>query len=148
MNTRHFLAMSGAVLLLATALPFSALRAGEDGLSPMAQMDDYLHGQRVAHAIEAVGGDFKGDGTETLTVRIYGVSDETRQNALCTVLAATAKKNRVHGAKALFFASGPSGAVQPVVFQPSQLPSGNGSVVFARDPSPSAGYRLLRTVKL
>ena len=137
------------------ALPPAMLRAGDDNPpvhpaspSPVAQMDDYLHGQHVVHAIETAGGDFKGDGgAETLIVRIYGVAGETRQTALCTALGATVKKSRVHTATVLFFMSGPDGAVQRVVFQPSMLPGGNASVEFPRDPSP-VSYHLQRTVKL
>ena len=153
MQTPHFLVRSGAILL-AAALPLTTLRAGDDSaaarpasLSPLAQMNEYLEGQKITHSVETVGGDFKGDGTETLTVKIYGVAADTQQDAICTVLAATAKKGHVRETNVLFFASGTAAAGQQAAFQPSQLPGGNGAVEFPRE-SPTAGYRLLRTVKL
>lgn len=142
------------VMLFAVVLPFASLQAGDDSttvrsesISVSAQMNDYLQGQKIAHSVDAKGGDFKGDGEEMLTVKIYDVSAETQQNAICTALAATAKKGRVRETTVLFFTQVQASTSQPAGFQPSRLPSGNGEVDFPRDPLP-AGYRLLRTVKL
>ncbi len=142
-NPRCFLPF-GAVLL-AAALPFATLHAGDEP-PPATQMNDYLQGQKITHSVEVTGGDFKGGGAEVLTVKVYGVSDGTQQDSICTVLAATAKKSRVKETTVLFFTqAAPAGSQGS--FQPSHLPGGNGEPDFARDAQ-QAGYHLQRTVKL
>lgn len=152
-NIQRSFCRSGSILL-AAALPLVALHAGDDGAvlrvtvpSPSAQMDAYLQAQKITHSVVVTGGDFKGDGAETLTVKVYDVSADARQDAICTALAATAKKARVRGPTVLFFTLSQASTSQPVSFQPSRLPSGNAEVEFASDPTPPS-YRLRRTVKL
>ena len=134
------------LLLGSILLTFATLHAGDDA-APSAQMNDYLQGQKITHTVEATGGDAKDGVAETLTVKIYGVAVDAQQDAICTALAATAKKSHVKEATVLFFTLPPAGSVQAAGFQASRLPSGNGEVDFARDAAPAA-YRLQRTVKL
>ena len=135
-----------ALALGSILLTSATLQAGDDA-TPSAQMNDYLQGQKITHTVETTGGDAKDGTAEALTVKIYGVTADAQQDAICTTLAATAKKSRVKEATVLFFTQPPSGSVQAAGFQASRLPSGNGEVDFARDAPPS-GYRLQRTVKL
>ncbi len=151
MNTPRIIPSFGAVLL--AALPLAVLHAGDDATpahpaptSPSAQMNDYLHVQKITHTLETTGGDFKGDGAEMLMVKIYGVTGDTQQDSICTALAATARKSRVKETVVLFFTqAAPAGG--PGSFQASHLPGGNGEPDFARDAQ-QTGYRLQRTVKL
>ena len=144
MNIPRTLLSFGSVLL-AAALPFAALHAGDEP-PPATQINDYLQSQKITHSVEVTGGDFKGGGAEMLTVKVYGVSDGTQQDAICTALAATAKKSRVKETTVLFFTqAAPAGG--PGAFQASHLPGGNGEPDFARDAQ-QAGYHLQRTVKL
>ena len=110
-------------------------------------MNDYLQAQKVTHRVESAGGDGKDDKAETLTVKIYGVTGAAQQDALCAALSLTAKKDHVRDATVLFYTPATAAAGQPAVFQPSQLPSGNGDVEFPREAR-AAGNQLQRTVKL
>ena len=82
MNICRFPLRAGFALLFAL-FPLGALQAGDDAApahaanpSLSAQMNDYLQGQKIAHSVETTGGDGKGEGAESLTVKIYGVSAE------------------------------------------------------------------------
>lgn len=142
-----------SVSLIALTVFVIPLRAGDDStaarpesVSVSTQMNDYLQTRKITHSVDSKGGDAKGEPAETVTVKIYDVSAEAQQNAICTALAATAKKGRVREATVLFYAP-EQAAGQGAGFQASRLPSGNGDAEFARDAQP-VGYRLLRTVKL
>ena len=144
------------VLLFAGCASLAAggsLRAGSDS-APNAtvqdtrpltvQMDDYLKTQHVEHAIDAP----TASNGQTTTVKIYGVGIAAQQETLCAGLSAGEKHDRLQGVSVQFLMPDTHAAGNVQTFQPSSLPSGNGSVTTMQRPVEKTDYRLQRTVKL
>lgn len=109
------------------------------------EIEDYLHGQRISHVLVLPSADGKGEGTNAVVVKIYGIESATQQDDICTNVAAAGKKGRLHEVSVLFYTMVPDN--RPVAFSPSRLPSGSGDVSFARETE-TVTFKLQRTVKL
>lgn len=135
------------------ALPFIQSQAGSDiqqraeyrtgAAAAAAEFDSYLQGQKVNHSIDVADG--KDLAQRPVTVKIFGDFGGSRQDAICTAMAATAKRTGAEASTVQFFAL--DQAPVTVNFQASRLPSGNGEVSVSRT-SGAPTYRLLRTVRL
>lgn len=138
-----------ALMLGCVALGLAGhLRAGSDtAVTPPdarplpVRLDEYLKGQRVEHSIETA------PGGETTVVKVYDVTAVPRQDAICMGLVGDGKRGRLQNVTVQFLAAEPSSAVAQN-YQPSSLPSGNGTVVNTQRASETTKFKLLRAVKL
>ena len=127
--------------------PAGYLRAGSDSAvvsdtrSLSVRLDEYLKGQHVEHVVETA------PGSEATVVKVYDVAAVPRQDAICAGLAVDSKHDRIQNVTVQFLSTETSSVVVQN-YQPSGLPSGNGTVINTQRSSETTKLKLLRTVKL
>ncbi len=153
----HFSMVSRVLVLMTgcSSVGVFGLRAGSDP-APVVEtqqdtrpvhvrIEDYLRGQKLEYAIEPAAA----SNGQTTTFKIHGVVSPQQQESVCAGMATAGGRDRVQGVSAQFLVLEPRSEGSAQSFQPSSLPSGNGSVTTVqRDGGGKPEYRVLRTVKL